>query len=321
MRPARIPLVVLALLAVTAIGVPTALSRSDHGQQRSDVVGTGGADILVGTAGNDVLRGWRGDDTLSGLDGDDAIYGGRGADTIAGGPGADSVWCGPGIDQVSADEGDRVASDCEVVNGAETGAVEPPPSGSSESRSVVLVDQQWRCSGPVDLDLVKVTMHAGSDAVSIARGCSGRIGRVEVDTWTADGIKVQNASPVAQDLVIGGGYVECHAISPDSHQDGVQAMGGSRLTMRNLVIDCLGNSNFYVNRAGGGASTPTDVVCDGCVFGPRSASTLYIGSSLRSGARNSVVCEGRYFDIRIEGATGPVTTGTVIVPRSDARCA
>lgn len=97
-------------------------------------------------------------------------------------------------------------------------------------------------------------------------------------------------------------------------------MGGSSLTFRNLTIDCLGNSNFYVNRAGGGASTPTDVVCEGCVLGPQSASTLFIGSSIRSGARSSVVCEGRYFDVRIERATSPVTSETAVVPESDARC-
>ena len=133
---------------------------------------------------------------------------------------------------------------------------------------------------------------------------------------------MQNASPgAARELVIEGGYVECHAIAPSSHQDGVQAMGGSRLTMRGWTIDCLGNSNFYVNRAGGGATTPTDVVCERCVLGPRSASTLYIGTSVRSGATSSFVCEGRYFDIRIQpGASSPVNSGNTVIPSTDPRC-
>ena len=280
------------------------------------VVGTGGPDVLVGSADADLMRGWSGDDRLSGLDGDDVIYGGRGADVIDGGTGRDRIECGPGSDQVVGGAEDVIGSDCELVT-VPTGETPPPPTGQ---RSVVLVDRQWRCTSAVDLDLVKVTMRSGGDAISIASGCSGRIGRVEVDTWTADGIKVQNVAPVAQALVVESGYVECHALSPGSHQDGVQAMGGSGLTFRNLTIDCLGNSNFYVNRAGSGASTPTDVVCDGCVLGPRSASTLFIGSSARSGARDSFVCEGRYFDVRIERATDPVTAGVEVIPTSDARC-
>lgn len=185
----------------------------------------------------------------------------------------------------------------------------------------MLVDQPWQCRGPVDLDLVKVTMRSNVDAISIGSNCTGRIGRVEVDTWSADGIKVQNSSPVARDLVIGGGYVKCHAIAAGAHQDGVQAMGGTRIVFRGLAVDCLGNSNFFVNAAGSGASTPTDVVCEGCVLGPRSASTLFIGTSVRSGARGTVICSGRYIGLRIGAATSPVNDGNYLAPASDPRCA
>jgi Ca2+-binding RTX toxin-like protein len=316
MRPARVLLVTSVLLASSVVAVQSALSRDSHGLEgQAVVIGTGGPDVLVGSADADLIRGWSGDDRLSGLDGDDVLYGGRGDDVIDGGPGRDTITCGPGSDRVIGGDDDAIASDCEQVD---AGGVEPAPAPTD--RSIVLVDRQWRCTSAVDLDLVKVTMHSGGDAISIASGCSGRIGRVEVDTWAADGIKVQNAAPAAADLVVEGGYVECHALSPGSHQDGVQAMGGSRLTFRNLTVDCLGNSNFYVNRAGSGASTPTDVVCDGCVLGPRSASTLFIGSSVRSGARNSFVCEGRYFDVRIERATAPVSSGLEVIPAGDARC-
>jgi Ca2+-binding RTX toxin-like protein len=318
MRPVCRLLAVSAVLAVCALGPPSALSRQADAVVRSDiVVGTSGPDVLVGTPGPDLVRGWRGDDRLTGLEGDDMLYGGRGDDVIDGGPGRDRIACGPGVDRVVVEAGDLLSPDCEVSEGASPGG--PPPS-PDPSRSIVLVDRQWRCTTAVDLDLVKVTMRSGGDAISLASGCSGRIGRVEVDTWTADGIKVQNAGPVASDLVVDGGYVECHAVAPGSHQDGIQAMGGSRLTFRNLTIDCLGNSNFFVNRAGGGASTPTDVVCEGCILGPRSASTLFVGSSVRSGARSSLVCEGRYFDVRIEAAVSPVTSGTIVVPASDSRC-
>ena len=87
------------------------------------------------------------------------------------------------------------------------------------------------------------------DAVRLDQNCSGRIGRVEVDTWTADGIKVQNRGTVAHDLVIESGYVKCHDVAGSYHQDGIQAMGGHRLTFRNLAVDCLGNANLFVNES------------------------------------------------------------------------
>ena len=101
----------------------------------------------------------------------------------------------------------------------------PPPG---DGGSVVVVDRAFVCNGPVNLDLVRVTIrNVTADAISLGANCSGRIGRVEVETWSSDGIKVQNNSATpAHDLVIGGGYVRCHAIAPGVHQDGLQAMGG-----------------------------------------------------------------------------------------------
>ena len=329
------------------------------GNDRMD--GLMGDDRLAGLAGDDVIVGGGGVDRIDAGDGNDVISVLDGVvDAVTCGPGQDRVIVDR-ADSLAGDCEQVVSSGTvpEAGSGApSTGTPStqapsipapppvssppaaapqnpstPPPNGAgpaplpisppppSGSRSVVLVDQQWRCTGVVDLDLVKVTMRVAGDAVSIGRGCSGWVGRIEVDTWTDDGVKVQNASPVAQGLVIGGGYVECHAALPGSHQDGVQAMGGSTLTMRNLTVDCLGNSNFFVARGGAGASAPTDVVCDGCVFGPRSASTVFIGPSLRSGVRNSVVCQGRYFDLRLLGPSEPVTSGTVVIPRTDPRCA
>ena len=53
-------------------------------------------------------------------------------------------------------------------------------------------------AGPIDIDLVRVMMPTTvQDAIRLDQDCSGRIGRVEVDTWTADGIKVQNHGAVA----------------------------------------------------------------------------------------------------------------------------
>lgn len=198
------------------------------------------------------------------------------------------------------------------------GPVPLPPPGDN----VILVDRTWTCRGAVNLDLVRVTMRtASADAIHLRENCSGRIGRIEVETWTNDGLKVNAPAPSAHDLTIGGGYIRCHARDAGAHQDGIQAMGGARITFRNLELNCNSNPNaqIFINAANGGS--PTDIVCDGCFLGSGGGSSLFINNSLRSGARNTLICPGRFSPIRIEpGAQSPVQTGNTLLPASDARC-
>jgi hypothetical protein len=100
-------------------------------------------------------------------------------------------------------------------------------------------------------------------------------------------------------------------------------MGGARLTFRNLNIDCLGHSNFFVARGGAGATTPTDVVCEGCVLGPNAANAARIATSVRSGLRNTLGCISyRYREglIFMTSAVSVVNVGNVNIPSGDARC-
>jgi hypothetical protein len=157
-------------------------------------------------------------------------------------------------------------------------------------RRVVLQGEPFRCNSAVNLDLVKVTAPPG-DAVLVNGGCTGTIRRLEVDTWTEDGVKIRSRDGEAHDLVVRGGYVKCHAARGGAHQDALQAGAGDRIRFIRVSFDCLGNSNFFVSRFGRGS--PTSIVCDRCYFGPRSSSTVFIGSSVASGVRNSVICEGR----------------------------
>jgi hypothetical protein len=193
---------------------------------------------------------------------------------------------------------------------------------------VVLEDESFVCTGPVDLDLVKVTMRTyqggrggpGIDAIVLDPGCTGRIDRIEVDTWLGDGVKVRVGPGAAHDLSIGSGYVRCHAIHGSIHQDGMQAGAGERITFRKLAIDCLGNSNFYTTGWGGGRAD--GIVCEGCALGPNSASTLFTNArSERSGARESLVCEGRHprLTFRLASATS-VNLGNQRASGGDARC-
>lgn len=195
-----------------------------------------------------------------------------------------------------------------------------PPPLPLPSGSVVLVDRTWTCRGPVNIPLVRVTMRADADAIHLREDCSGRIGRIEIETWTQDGVKVNAPAPAAHDLVIESGYIRCHARSPRAHQDGIQAMGGARVRFVGLELNCNSNPNaqLFISAANGG--TPTDIVCERCLFGSGAGSSLFIASSTRSGARNSLICPGRFSPVRIQGATAPVNESNTVLPASDPRC-
>jgi hypothetical protein len=111
-------------------------------------------------------------------------------------------------------------------------------------------------------------------------------------TWQLHGIKINAIEPVAHDLVIEGGYIRCHDHPGGAHQDGIQAMAGRRITFRNLEINCNSepNAQLFVSANGG---DPTDIVCESRFLGSGAASTLQVNQSVRSGARNTLVCPGR----------------------------
>lgn len=133
---ARLWLTVCAVVALGLVGaVPSAAAVK---------AGTSGPDTLVGTAQADTLRGLGGNDKLSGKAANDKLQGGAGADRLTGGPAgdmllgeggndqllaedgtADTVNCGPGKDLAKVDEVDRVAANCERVEGL---AVDAPPA-------------------------------------------------------------------------------------------------------------------------------------------------------------------------------------------------
>jgi len=329
MLGARLAVVVLALVVAGVVSLGSSRARTGWdrnltGTAKADVLrGSKGPDLIRGLAGPDRLFGYRGNDLLQGGSGNDLLVGGPGRDRLTGGPGndrilardgvRDSISCGTGNDTVVLDDEDALARDCPPRT--------VPPVQSGET--VTLVDEPWSCTGNVNLDLVKVTMRTTvSDAVLLDRNCTGRVGRVEVETWTADGIKVQNRGNVAHDLRIESGYVKCHDAAPAAHQDGIQAMGGYRLLFRNLRIDCLRNANLYLSKGGGGASTPTDIVCERCVLGPNSGQTVFYNESLRSGIRRSTICTGRFQAIRIgKLAQAIVNVGNRVLPHDDPACA
>jgi hypothetical protein len=202
------------------------------------------------------------------------------------------------------------------------GAASPP-------QTVEVTNASWTCSSTVDYDLVRVTINNGSnnDAIRLGQNCSGRIGRIEVTTNGTDGVKVLNSGTVAHDLVVESGFIRCTGSPTGSHQDGIQAMGGTDILFRHLRIFCGDgddsvNAQFFVTEGGSGASTPTGIICELCVLGPDGSRAAMIGSeSISSGLVYSVACPGDNFDIQFdEDATTPVDIGNQVVESTDPIC-
>jgi Calx-beta domain/RTX calcium-binding nonapeptide repeat (4 copies) len=112
----------LACATIAAIVVASAAAGTIRGTPRNDTLrGTATADKLYGNGGND---------KLFGLAGKDYLNGGLGNDVLSGGPGADTLVCGPGRDSAIADGSDKIAADCETVQGV------PKPTVSVEDFSL-----------------------------------------------------------------------------------------------------------------------------------------------------------------------------------------
>jgi hypothetical protein len=179
------------------------------------------------------------------------------------------------------------SSDSET-QGAEALAPSPPP---------IHVTSTWHCKGPMNHQEVFVDIDAPGaheDAIHLDEGCTGSL-IVHVTTNSADGMKVHDG---AHDLRVKGD-ITCTAKYGEVHQDGVQAMGGSKVTLGGskpgaFRVDCPtgNNGGLFVNAGRGGNGTPSDIVCDHCDLREGNAA-LHVGpDSLRSGARNSVLHRG-----------------------------
>ena len=137
-------------------------------------------------------------------------------------------------------------------------------------------------------------------------------------TSVADGVKMTEG---VHDLAVDAGSVRCLGKVADVHQDGMQIMGGARITLRHLRIDCgrqedrLINSNLFIKRSGRSVDPPTDVVCVDCSLGGSAAHTASIQESVRSGLVDSRLCSAKYSKLTLSigpNAVDPVDVGNAI---------
>ena len=185
------------------------------------------------------------------------------------------------------------------------GAVGLGASPAVATESVDLVNQTWKCSSPVNLDSVTVSMTSGNKvAIVLTNGCTGTIKSIRIDTNASDGIHVNKG---AHDVTVGGGSITCTGHVQGAHQDGIQVMSGSNVTFSKLTIDCptANNADLYVNWSGVKSTTPpSNILCVGCYLYGTQSSTTFIGAhSSDSGLRNSTLCPSRYFTYRKNSST------------------
>jgi hypothetical protein len=172
----------------------------------------------------------------------------------------------------------------------------------------------WTCDSPQANSGINVIVDGDTerlDAVKFTDKCTGTIDTLNVQTDNADGVKIAGA----HDLEISQGQVKCVDKLSILHQDGIQAMWGSHVHFHNMTVDCgragvpLIDAEMFFNMSGSGTVPPFDITCDGCFFGSNAASTVNIQNSDSSGVKNSVICPGKFFDLRVgPEAKNPVDT-------------
>ncbi len=290
------------VIVVFAVAAGDAAAQARHRRTRHDP-GTAGADNLLGLGGADRLYGFEGDDRLTGGPGPDVLVGGawprrprrragqRPASTRSG------RRAGPHLLRL---RNRRIVQD----RSRRARRTARPPSRRADdhgSQTVILDDRSWSCREQVDLDLVKVTMRRRSTtrsrstrtARAASAGSRSRPGR-------ATGSRCRTAGIVAHDLVIESGYVKCHDVYGDYHQDGIQVMGGLRLHVQESRRR-LPREREPLPERGRGPAVDADGRRLRRVYpGPELGQTLFFAGSLRSGVRDTVVCTGRFRAIRIE---------------------
>jgi hypothetical protein len=199
--------------------------------------------------------------------------------------------------------------------------------------TTIRTDENWVCNRPLDaygdLPIILksriVDQARPLEAVTLSGpGCTGDGNPETIDLVleiegdggmigpTSDAVRVKLG---AHDIQIEG-YADCGEASPGVRQNGVHVMLGYRITFVGLRIGdpdagewtCDGASGaFAVEERSEDDPEPEDVVCDGCALASASRG-LYIGDSIRSGARNSTFVSPS--DVFVEpGAVDPVTTG------------
>jgi hypothetical protein len=165
-------------------------------------------------------------------------------------------------------------------------------------------NEQWHCTTRQNNPVVNVTIDKGTnmDAVHIDSGCTGVL-TVNVTDSSRDCMKIHTG---AHDLTIYGRCTMLDREDNSVHQDGVQALGGSNVTLKNFIVtgcpgapfSCAGRHGsdlsphaLFINAGAGGHSNPDHIICDHCQL-DFAGMGVEIGNSKNSGAKDSKIQPG-----------------------------
>lgn len=183
----------------------------------------------------------------------------------------------------------------------------PGGGGGGGGNNLILPDGvgfAWNTAIDYDLVKVRIPTSGGPNGVTIQGGASGRIGRLEVDTWAdLDGIRIGTSADSGQ-CVVESGYLKHHDKQPLAHQDGIQSRGGANKIFRNLVIISSpligGTQGMFCS------GTQQNIVVEDSIIGPHWTQTVHIADESAIGGcgiRGSRLSFGDTLDFN--GGTNP----------------
>ena len=200
---------------------------------RVQIVGTGGNDLLVGTDVAEQLVGREGNDFLEGAGGDDLLDGSWGDDTLQGGSGNDQLDGSFGNDRLNGAEG----GDTYLVSGNEAGGWSSfagfdtyNDTGSSGVDRILAVGP-----GDVDIGLNSFSAANGIERIEAAAG----VGTVRLlGGWNGDTLDFSQIALVGGTFIIDG-YYGNDTITGSSAADTIRGGGNDDRLIGGLGADLL----------------------------------------------------------------------------------
>jgi Ca2+-binding RTX toxin-like protein len=229
---------------------------------RVQIVGTGGNDLLVGTDVAEQLVGREGNDFLEGAGGDDLLDGSWGDDTLLGGSGNDQLDGSFGNDRLNGAEG----GDTYLVSGNEAGGWSSFAGFDTYNDTGTSGVDRILAVGPGDVDIGLNSFSAANGIERIEAGAG--IGTVRLlGGWNGDTLDFSQIALVGGTFIIDG-YYGNDTITGSSAADTIRGGGNDDRLIGGLGADLLNGGSgcdtfvFYSVAEIGLASSSYDIITD-----------------------------------------------------------
>jgi Ca2+-binding RTX toxin-like protein len=200
---------------------------------RVQIVGTGGNDLLVGTDVAEQLVGREGNDFLEGAGGDDLLDGSWGDDTLLGGSGNDQLDGSFGNDRLNGAEG----GDTYLVSGNEAGGWSSFAGFDTYNDTGTSGVDRILAVGPGDVDIGLNSFSAANGIERIEAGAG--VGTVRLlGGWNGDTLDFSQIALVGGTFIIDG-YYGNDTITGSSAADTIRGGGNDDRLIGGLGADLL----------------------------------------------------------------------------------